>query len=42
MNHRTFLTRVLAGTAGLALGAELDLERLLWVPIRINDRRRVA
>ena len=32
MNRRDLLTRLLTGAAGLAIGAELDIERLLWVP----------
>lgn len=32
MNRRDFLFRVLSGAVGMALGAELDLDRLLWVP----------
>lgn len=32
MNRRDFLRRVLSGAAGLAIGADLDVERLLWVP----------
>ena len=31
-SRREFLRRLLAGAAGAAIGAELDLERLLWVP----------
>ena len=32
MDRRAFLRALLAGAAGAALGAELDIERLLWVP----------
>jgi hypothetical protein len=32
VNRRAFIERILSGAAGIALGAELDIERLLWVP----------
>lgn len=32
VNRRDFLARLGFGAAGLIVGAELDLERLLWVP----------
>lgn len=32
MNRRGFLRAFLAGTVGLVAGAELDLDKLLWVP----------
>lgn len=32
MNRRGFLRALLTGTVGLIAGAELDLDRLLWVP----------
>lgn len=32
MNRRDFVRRLVAGLAGTAVAAEMDLERLLWVP----------
>ena len=32
INRRSFLTRLFAVSAGLVVGAEIDVERLLWTP----------
>lgn len=32
LGRRDFLRRLLTGAAGMAIGAELDIDRLLWVP----------